>query len=195
MSLLPRSLAAIGALVYGLFFCAALAGAQPRFTVLTRDAVGVTPGLQIVTIHDAVQETCYLLFVVETPGVASGGQGIVPPDIAVAAAQRDNRLARLSRDWVQSFGSLYAGTPANPLPYEFEAQKIQNEFQQAVRENELAWMADQLERIAMLPKVAVSGPAPCVAVTQSAPVKQPVPGRQAAPVRPPAPVRQPAAAR
>ena len=177
MSLQPRSLAVICTLLYGLLSCATLAGAQTRFTVLARDAVGVTPHLQILTIRDAVQETCFLLFVIETPAIGAGGEAIVPSDVTAAASQRDNRLAQLSRAYERGFGSLYAGTPANMLPYEFEAQKIQDEFERVVRENELAWLADQLERIARMPKVAVSGPAPCAAVKQPAPIRQPAAAR------------------
>src|SRR5262245_42990440 len=123
MSLQLRSFGAAGAL------CAVLAGAasvdaQARFTVLSREGVPNVPELRILTIQDAAQDSCYLLFVVETANPALRGN-VQPPDIQTAAELRDRRLAELNNAYLQTFGSLYPGVPANILPFQFEAQKIE----------------------------------------------------------------------
>ena len=157
MSLHPRLMA-------GTVFCATLAAvslhAQSRFTVLSREEISVAPNLQVMAIRDVAQNTCYLLFVIEAPVPVPRRVAVQPADVAAAAQDRDQRLAALSREYEQGFGSQFVGTPANVLPYQFEAQKIQNEFEHVVREQELTRLAEQLERINTT-KVAVSGPAPC----------------------------------
>ncbi len=160
--LLPRPLVITAALLAVCLFSTA-AGAQTRFTVVARDNVAAASDLWIVTIRDAAQDQCYLLFVVDT-GSNAARPAPQRTDAAAAAASRDQQLAELSRYYEQhGFGSVYAGTPANVLPYQFEAQRIQAEYERTVRENELAWFQEQLERLLTGPRVAVSGPAPCAA--------------------------------
>ena len=135
--------------------------AQTRFTMLSRETVSLMPTLEVITIRDAAQDSCYQLFTIDLSPPSSNRVAIQPTDVAEAAARRDRRLVELSRAYEQSFGSLYVATPANILPYQFEAQKIQSEFERVLREQELARFEAQLERILTGPKVAVSGPAPC----------------------------------
>jgi hypothetical protein len=135
--------------------------AQSRFTLLSRETVAITPTLQVVTIRDAAQGSCYLLFTIDLSLPSPTRVVAQPTDVAEAAARRDRRFAELNRAYEQSFGSLYVGTPANALPYQFEAQKIQMDFERVLREQELTRLEAQLERILTGPKVAVSGPAPC----------------------------------
>jgi hypothetical protein len=135
--------------------------AQTRFTVLARESVATTPTLEILTLRDATQGSCYLLFTLDLSLPSQTRVVVQPTDVAEAAARRDRRFAELNRAYEQSFGSLYVGTPANALPYQFEAQKIQADFERVLREQELTRLEAQLERILTAPKVAVSGPAPC----------------------------------
>jgi hypothetical protein len=147
--------------------CAVCAGsmtltAQGRFRALTRDSVAAVPNLNIVTVHDIVQNACYLVFMVEAPLPAGRHFNAQSSDVQVAAAWRDRRLAELSESYQQGFGTLYAGTPTpNVLRYAWEAQTVQSEFDRVVRENELAWLEEQLERMAAAPRIAISGPVPC----------------------------------
>ena len=158
---LPLRLLGAAATLFAVLAGAASLDAQGRFTVLARDGVPSVPELRIMTIHDAAQNACYLLFVVDTAIPPGPGANLQPPDIQQAAAARDRRLSELNNAYLQTFGSLYPGTPANILPFQFEAQKIESEFSRVVRENELAWLQDQLQRMSSAPKTAVSGPVPC----------------------------------
>jgi hypothetical protein len=135
--------------------------AQARFSMLSRETVAVVPTLQVITIRDAAQNSCYLLFTIDTSLSTANRVDAQTPDVAGAAARRDHRFADLNRAYEQSFGSLFVGTPANALPYQFEAQKIQADFERVVRDEELTRLEAQLERVLAAPKIAVSGPAPC----------------------------------
>lgn len=152
-------------LIAGTVLCATLAvaaslHAQTRFTMLSSEVVSVAPNLQVMTIRDVVQNSCYVLFVIEAPASTARRVGVQAADVAAAAQDRDQRLEALSRQYEQGFGSQFVGTPANLLPYQFEAQKIQSEFEHIVREQELARLEEQLQRVNAT-KIAVSGPAPC----------------------------------
>jgi hypothetical protein len=147
--------------------CAMLAGSPPaiaqgRFTVVSRDVVATSPNLQVIGVRDNAQDSCYLIFVIETSLPPVDRLIVQPSDVAAAAALRDHRLAELNQIYeTRGFGSQYVGTPANVMPYQFEAQKIQSEFERVLRQDELGRLQEQLERIAAAPRVAVSGPAPC----------------------------------
>jgi hypothetical protein len=150
------------------FFCTMPAGsapvvAQERFTLFSREVISTSPSLQVIGVRDAAQDSCYLIFVIETSRPPVDRLIVQPSDVAAAASLRDHRLTELNHLYeTRGFGSLYAGIPANMLPYEFEAQKIQSEFERALRQDEIGRLEEQLERIAAAPAVAVSGPAPCV---------------------------------
>jgi len=135
--------------------------AQTRFTVLSRETVAIVPTLQVLTIRDAAQDSCYLLFTMDLALPAAARVPVQPSDVADATARRDRRLADLNRAYEQNFGSQFVGGPANILPYQFEAQKIQTDFERVLRNEELTRLEAQLERMLAAPKVAVSGPAPC----------------------------------
>ena len=131
---------------------------QNRFNVLAVDTVPAVPALQIVTLRDEAQNSCYLLFVATlTPPTRRFN--VQPADVAQAAATRDRRLADLNNTYLQNFGAPVPGIPANMLPYQFEAEKIEGEFQLVVRASELTWLEDLVERTAA--QTAVSGPVPC----------------------------------
>jgi hypothetical protein len=133
--------------------------AQARFRALGRETFG---NLEVVTMLDTAQNACYLLFVTE-PGMRTGSaQDEQPYDVSGAAALRDQRLAELNDAYLQSFRTLTPGiAPVTELWYSWEAQKAISDFERVVRENELTWLASQIERAAAGPKLAVSGPAPC----------------------------------
>jgi len=150
-------------------FCAMLVhcvptAAQGRFTLQSHEVISTSPNLQVIGVRDAAQDSCYLIFVIETSFSPLDRLIVQPSDVAAAAVLRDQRLAELNHIYeTRGFGSQYVGTPANVMPYQFEAQKIQSEFERVLRQDELGRLEEQLERMAAAPKVAVSGPAPCSA--------------------------------
>jgi hypothetical protein len=136
--------------------------AQGRFKAIAREAVAVTPHLQIVTVLDTVQSACYLLFVIEPDPPAGRHFDAARTDVQSAVTLRDRRLAELNDAYEQGFRTLYPGTPPlSVLRFEWEGWKVQSEYERVVRENELAWLEEELERIAAAPAVTVSGPVPC----------------------------------
>jgi hypothetical protein len=160
MTLRPRSILTI------VTFCTMLTAsgvmAQGRFTLVSREVISTSPTLQVIGVRDAAQDSCYLIFVIEASLPPADRLIVQPSDVVAAATLRDNRLAELNHIYeTRGFGSQYVGTPANVMPYQFEAQKIQSEFERVLRQDELGRLQEQLERIAAAPKVAVSGPAPC----------------------------------
>ena len=150
------------------FFCTMPAGsapvvAQERFTLFSREVISTSPNLQVIGVRDAAQDSCYLIFVIETSLPPVDRLIVQPSDVATAARLRDRQLTELNHLYeTTGFGSLYGGTPANILPYQFKAQKIESEFERVLRQDEIGRLEEQLKRIAAAPAVAVSGPAPCV---------------------------------
>ena len=140
--------------------------AQDRFQALAADTVSSTPDLQIITVRDSAQGACYLVFMMAPPPLPPRDR-LQPADLAAAAMWRDRKLAEVSSVYEQSFGSQFVGTPANVMPYQFEAQKIEGEYQRLVRTTELAWFERQIERVMEAPRLAVSGPAPCGAAASA----------------------------
>jgi hypothetical protein len=147
-------------LLYSTFSASPVLGAESRFKALATDSL--VPGLQIVTMLDTAQGACYLIFLTESDSPRERHFTAQQSDVDRATTWRDRRLAELSQAYDQAFYAVYPGTPPiNVLRFSWEAEKVQSEYERIVRENELAWFEEQLERIALLPRIAVSGPAPC----------------------------------
>jgi len=147
-----------------------VAKAQTRFAVSDGEVLPVVDGLRIVTVRDTVLKVCYALFVLEARRAPTSE----PPNIALAADERDRQLARLTIDFEASVRSLAAGmsTPS-PLQYQWEADKARSEYEHRLREQEFARLEDQLAQIASAPQLAVSGPTACLA-SPSIPVRSEV---------------------
>ena len=148
--------------------CALLAGgaaiaAETRFEVSSRETVAAVPGLQIVTVRDNVLKACYTLFIVEPvrqAGTATRTESTVPE----AAAERDRQLSALSADYERALVAAMPGTLGpNALRYEWEGDKVQSDYELRLRERELTRLEEQIAQIATAPRLAVAGPAPCVA--------------------------------
>jgi hypothetical protein len=91
----------------------------------------------------------------------------VPGELASvddAIVQRDRRLSDLSAEFERSLSTATPGTLGpNVLKFEWDGQKVQSDYERALREHELARLEVRL--IAAARKVAVSGPSPCLAQT------------------------------
>jgi hypothetical protein len=152
--------------------------AQGRFEAVTQDPVVAVPGLQIVTVHDHAQNVCYTVFVMRVARPLANPSRGEPTSVEDAAARRDHRLSQLSVEFQRGLpGAVPATLGSDPLRYQWEAQKIQSEFERALREAELARLERWLEQIASAPKLAVSGPVACNAQTTSTP-SSPESGRE-----------------
>jgi hypothetical protein len=158
MLLDKRARRAVAVLLCAIAISSAL-DAQGRFRALSRDTLG---GLEVVTMLDTAQNACYLLFVAAPASSASSPIDPQLYDVASAAAIRDQRLAELNYSYLQSYRTPTPGLyVVDDFWFKTEAQKVINEYERIVRQNELAWLAARIEGAGTQPRLAVSGPAPC----------------------------------
>jgi len=135
---------------------------QQRFAMISREALPLVPGLQIVTLRDtASQNACYTLFLVEAPAAASQAP---PQTVESATAARDQRLQALAADFERAQFAPIPGVPSlNALQVELEAQRAQSDFNRAVLDYHFARLEESLAQLAKGSRLAVTGPASCPA--------------------------------
>ena len=132
-----------------------------RFTAVGREAVTAIPGLEIVTLRDAVLNVCYTLFMLEPTLQPSP---VTIPDsrsLQELADERDRRLAALLAEHERQQYAPVPGFVPNSLRYAWEGTRVQGEFDRALRDKELNRLEEQLARLAAAPRLTVTGPAPC----------------------------------
>jgi hypothetical protein len=158
--------AVVGGLILG---AAQIQGqTQARFQATSREVVGSAPGLQIVTVRDSMLNACYTVFVIDASSVASPAPAAA--NIEDAARERDQRLSDLSAEFEHGLlGGVPATLTANPLRYQWEANKAQSDYERVVRQAEMARLSDQIAQLASAPRIAVAGPTACEKPSSAAP--------------------------
>jgi hypothetical protein len=149
----------VGLVLLGAMLTGSVSLAPARFTAISTDAVA--PNLRVVTVLDAGQNSCYLLFVSEPSRPVAHRSDTAGSDLNHATTSRDRQLAALADAHERSFKSEYPGTtPISPLRFEWEGWKILSEYERVIRQNELAQLRDEFAGMAAS-AISVSGPAPC----------------------------------
>jgi len=150
-------------------WCAVLAGATPlraqaRFEAMSRDAVPVVPTLEIVTVRDNALGVCYTVFMMDAPPLVQNVVAVEPVPIDAAAVERDRRLSELSADLQGALVNAVPGTLGpDMLKYEWEGMKAQSQFEQVVRQTEMAHLDARLKQLVEQRRLAVAGPMSCTA--------------------------------
>jgi hypothetical protein len=146
------ALGACVALLHSIGFPAAVT-AQARFHVIAHERIDHVGGLRIVEILDTLNGTCMTLFVTDGFARIRDDDTAGPETANQAAADRDRRLAELSVDFTAAASHLQTpGTLApDPLPYHWEAQKVQTEYALRAFFQELTRLEWSMQSTAALP--------------------------------------------
>jgi hypothetical protein len=79
MGMRPRHVINAGASLLAVLLLAASPSAQHRFEALKQDTIPEVAGLRIITVRDTLLDTCYTLFMMETPVAADANASSEPP--------------------------------------------------------------------------------------------------------------------
>ena len=143
-------------------FAAGIMSAQARFEVRDQTTLPGAAGLRVIALRDNSLESCYLVFVAQTPGQLNPLSDVETADIPGAMATRDRRLAELLRAFDQERGAIPGTIIPNPLKYDWLADTAQFEFALTVLANDFARLEQRIERTAAESRMAITAvPAPC----------------------------------
>jgi hypothetical protein len=119
------------------------------------------PGVHVNIIRDNVLNACYTAFVKEAV-LPIGDARVGLPDLRAAADARDRQLADLSATFDSGVWNQIPGTPGpSRLRYEWEGEKVLDDFSLAVLDQEFARLERQLERLVESSRVVAVSPVPC----------------------------------